>query len=54
MIKKFLNTSIFCIFLLAGPSVVQAESDWVLYKPGVVKAAVAKGDTILLGYLSTW
>ena len=43
-----------CVFLLGGPAVVQAESDWVVYKPGVVKAAVAKGDTVLLGYLSTW
>ena len=54
MIKRFLKTTIFCVFLLGGPAVVQAEPDWVVYKPGVVKAAVAKGDTILLGYLSTW
>ena len=54
MTKHFLRMATFCVLLIGGPAVVQAETDWIVYKPGVVKAAVAKGDTVLLGYLSTW
>ncbi|MDX2156775.1 MAG: hypothetical protein SFW09_09710 [Hyphomicrobiaceae bacterium] len=31
-----------------------AGSDTVAYTPGVIKAAVAKGETVLIHYKSTW
>lgn len=31
-----------------------AGSDTVAYKPGVIKAAIAKGETVLIHYKSTW
>ena len=40
------------IFL--GPVTAQAGVDWVAYKPGIVKAAIAKGETTILFYRSTW
>jgi hypothetical protein len=38
----------------AVPIAAQAGSGTVTYKPGVVKAAIAKGKTVLLHYKSTW
>ena len=40
--------------MLAGPVIAQAGADWVAYKPGVVKAAIGKGETTFLFYRSTW
>ena len=54
MIKHYFKIAALFLLLLGGPSVVQAETEWIVYKPGVVEAAVAKGDRVLLGYLSTW
>ena len=54
MIKYYFTTAAFFILLFGAPAVVEAETDWVVYKPGVVKTAVSEGDTVLLGYLSTW
>ena len=34
------------------PMAVQAGQ--VTYKPGALKAAIAKGETVLLHYKSTW
>ncbi len=31
-----------------------AGSDTVTYQPGAVKAAIAKGETVLIHYKSTW
>jgi hypothetical protein len=31
-----------------------AGSDTVTYQPGLVKAAIAKGETVLIHYKSTW
>ena len=36
------------------PMSVQAGKSTIAYKPGALKAAVAKGDTVLLHYKSTW
>lgn len=32
----------------------EANDGFVDYKPGAVKAAVARGETVLLHYKSTW
>ena len=54
MIKHYFKMAVLFVLLLGAPTVVQAETEWVVYKPGVVKAAVADGGSVLLGYLSTW
>ena len=54
MSKNFLKMVTLFISLIGGSAVVHAKTDWIAYKPGIVKAAVAQGDTVLLGYLSTW
>jgi len=38
--------------LAALPS--QANEGFVAYEPGAVKAAVERGETVLLHYKSTW
>ena len=40
--------------MLPGPVMAQVGVDWVAYKPGIVKALLAKGETTLLHYRSTW
>ena len=42
------------LLLAAAPMAAQAETGWTIYKPGLVKSAIAKGETVLLGYLSSW
>ena len=42
------------LLLVTTPMVAQAEAGWTKYKPGLVKAAIARGETVLLGYLSSW
>ena len=42
------------LLLVAVPMAAQAETGWTIYKPGLVKSAVANGETVLLGYLSSW
>ena len=27
---------------------------WTMYKPGLVTSAISNGETVLLGYLSSW
>ena len=41
-------------FAFAAPTLAQAGEGSVIYKPGVVKAAIAKGQTALIFYKSTW
>ena len=36
-----------------GITAAQAD-EWITYKPGVVKAAVASGEPTLLFYRTTW
>ena len=53
--KKFMFKVVtLSLLFTAVPMVVQAETGWTIYKPGLVKSAVAKGETVLLGYLSSW
>ena len=42
------------LLLVAAPMAAQAETGWIIYKPGVVKSAAANGKTVLLGYLTSW
>ena len=42
------------LLLLAAPMAAQAETGWTIYKPGLVKSAIAKGETVVRGYLSSW
>ena len=41
-------------FVMLIPAAAQAGPGTVNYKPGALKAAVAKGETVLLFYKSTW
>ena len=42
------------LLLIAVPMAAQAETGWTIYKPGLVKSAIGNGNTVLLGYLSSW
>ena len=42
------------LMVLAGQMPATAGSDTVTYQPGLVKAAIAKGETVLIHYKSTW
>ena len=44
------------LFLLvfSAPVSAQTEATWEDYRPGIVEAAVSNGQSVLLGYLSTW
>ena len=55
VMKKFIfNIAALSLLLLATPMAAQAEAGWTKYKPGLVKSAIARGETVLLGYLSSW
>ena len=54
MKKLMLNVTALSLLLFAMPFAAQAETGWTIYKPGLVKSAIAKGETVLLGYLSSW
>ena len=41
-------------FVMLVPMAAQAGPGTVNYKPGALKAAIAKGQTVLLFYKSTW
>jgi len=42
------------LFIVADPIGAQAGADFVPYKPGIVKSAIAKGETALLFFKSTY
>ena len=54
MKKLIFKIGTFWLLLVANPMAAQAEAGWTIYKPGLVKAAIARGETVLLGYLSPW
>ena len=54
MKKLMLRIATLSLLLLAAPMVAQAETGWTIYKPGLVKSAIATGETVVLGYLSSW
>ncbi len=41
-------------FVMLIPVAAQAGPGTVNYKPGALRAAIAKGETVLLFYKSTW
>jgi hypothetical protein len=54
MKKLMLKIAALSLLLVVVPMATQAETSWTTYKPGLVKEAIAKGETVLLGYLSSW
>ena len=54
MKKLILKYMTLMLILISMPLAAQAETGWTIYKPGLVKSAIAKGETVLLGYLSSW
>ena len=42
------------LMLVMGHTPATAGSDTVTYQPGAVQAAIAKGETVLMHYKSTW
>ncbi len=53
--KKFVPGLVaLVVFVAAMPMLVQAGADFVPYKPGIVKSAIAKGETTLLFFKSTY
>jgi hypothetical protein len=54
MKKLMFKIATLSLLLIAAPMVAQAETGWTIYKPGLVKSAIIKGETLLLSYLSSW
>ena len=54
MKKLMFKIATLSLLLVAAPMAAQAETGWAIYKPGLVKSAIGNGETILLGYLSSW
>ncbi len=54
MKKQTVKIAVLSLLLLAIPISGKADISWTVYKPGVVKAAVDNGETVVLGYLSSW
>ena len=54
MKKLMVKIAALSLLLVAVPMAAQAETGWTIYKPDLVKSAVANGETVLLGYLSSW
>lgn len=52
--KTFMSGLLALAWLVAIPLSAQAGDGMVAYKPGKLKAAIAKGETVLLHYKSTW
>ena len=55
LMKKFmLGIVTMSLLLVAAPMAAQAGTGFAIYKPGIVKSAIANGETVLLAYLSSW
>ena len=54
MKKLIFEIATLSLLLVATSVAAQAEAGWTIYKPGLVKSAIARGETVLLGYLSPW
>lgn len=51
LMLKLAMLSLVCVM---APMAAQAGTGWTMYKPGLVTSAVSNGETVLLGYLSSW
>ena len=54
MKKVILGIVTLSLLLVASPMAAQAGTGYEIFKPGIVKSAMAKGETVLLAYLSSW
>ena len=54
MDKFIVKIATLSLLLLSAPMAAQAGTGWTTYKPGLIKTAISKGETVLLGYLSSW
>ncbi|MEM6495294.1 MAG: hypothetical protein AAF709_01065 [Pseudomonadota bacterium] len=53
--KKLLSGLIaLALFAITLPFAAHAGNGTVAFKPGVLKAAIGRGETVLLHYKSTW
>ena len=52
--KKLPFKLLLFLLVFSAPVSAQTEATWEDYRPGIVKAAVSNGQSVLLGYLSTW
>ena len=42
------------VAVISGSLSAEARQEWIAYKPGIVKTAIANGKTALLFYKSAW
>lgn len=54
MKQCLLGLIVAAMVLISGPLTAQAGQEWTTYKPGIVKTAIANGETALLFYKSAW
>ena len=56
MILKKLSSGLMALalFAITLPFAAQAGNGTVAFKPGALKAAIERGETVLLHYKSTW
>ena len=52
--KKLPFKLILFLLVFSSPVSAQTEAIWEKYRPGIVESAVSNGQSVLLGYLSTW
>ena len=54
MKNLMLKIAMLSLVFVTAPMAAQAETGWTMYKPGLVTSAISNGETVLLGYLSSW
>ena len=54
MKKCLLGLIAAAVVVMGAPLSAQAGQEWIAYKPGIVKTAIANGKTALLFYKSAW
>ncbi len=52
--KKLPFKLLLFLLVFSAPVSAQTEAVWEEYQPGIVESAVSNGQSVLLGYLSTW
>ena len=52
--KKLPLKLLLALLVFSTPVSAQTEVIWEEYRPGIVEVAVSNGQSVLLGYLSTW
>lgn len=52
--KKLPLKLLLLLLVFSAPVSAQTEAIWEEYRPGIVETAVSNGQSVLLGYLSTW